>query len=804
MSGLFGGKTTRTSTTASRAAGIQFTTSVFGKSRTLLYGRNKITANLIDYIDFTAIPHTTTTTTKTGKGGSSKTVSSNTTYTYTISFDCGLCEGTATKINAAWIDKSYNATAISGATKGVNYEAIENYTIPSTAPVQIAVKNAAYTVSIDKVVNTDSGLEYVITTDYTIPSQGNLLFNSSLVGKPVIITYTYTAPATVPALFTEFLGTYPTQTPWSYMTNNHPERALGYQGLCHAAAANFDLGASYSIPAISFDVTGLLALNSTGAGGSSPMAYQSLTQVRNVEPNGSSAITRLVSDGGTYIYFVNETFGLSRMDAAGSITAMAGSSGWGLESKMVYFNDEIFAISGQRTIHKYNITSGIQTSHDMGATAGNPETLRDIEYDSTYGVLMFSLSGIINADIVSYMTLTPDLSTQVNITEIWGGTSRGFNSFAIIGAKIYGIRYSSSNNHKDVAEYDFVGAPITGIANHVAHDMTYPLHQIITDGTDLFFSYDTIYAPVGQRVKITKVNTSFTTLWEIDMPDDVSKMAIIGAYLYVTHSTSISSVQISDGAIVTTIDFSVGFPDLNASGDIAGLGTDVYCTLMDIPVLIVDNNIEYISKLTEEGGAGGGSGYTIYDADPKEILRDFLSNTTYGVGFLASNIDTLTQYSNYCIANSILLSPAYEEQEKSADTVKRLMLITNSDIYMSEGILKVTPRGSEAITGNNVTFTPDVTAKYDLTEDDFCPSEGEDPVIVRRKNRKDAFNSVTIEYINKANEYNVETTTAQDLEAIEKIRIKGVSSCESLRDYKLIPSSLCISVNSSKTALYNE
>jgi hypothetical protein len=56
-----------------------------------------------------------------------------------------------------------------------------------------------------------------------------------------------------PIGFSLFKGTTP-QSPWSYMVTNHPDHALSYQGVCYLAHPHFDMGASASLPAMSFEV----------------------------------------------------------------------------------------------------------------------------------------------------------------------------------------------------------------------------------------------------------------------------------------------------------------------------------------------------------------------------------------------------------------------------------------------------------------------------------------------------------------------------------------------------------------------
>jgi hypothetical protein len=49
------------------------------------------------------------------------------------------------------------------------------------------------------------------------------------------------------------------QTPWTYLQSAYPSKALGYSGLCYAAAANYDLDTSTSLPNFSFEIVGKLA-----------------------------------------------------------------------------------------------------------------------------------------------------------------------------------------------------------------------------------------------------------------------------------------------------------------------------------------------------------------------------------------------------------------------------------------------------------------------------------------------------------------------------------------------------------------
>lgn len=156
----------------------------------------------------------------------------------------------------------------------------------------------------------------------------------------------------------------------------------------------------------------------------------------------------------------------------------------------------------------------------------------------------------------------------------------------------------------------------------------------------------------------------------------------------------------------------------------------------------------------------------IYGANPKDIVYDFLTNTHYGAGYPASKLGDFTAFSNFCIASGIFLSPAYTDQTQTADMLLEIMKATNSGVYFGEGLMKIVPMSDTNVTGNGVSYIASNTAIYNLTDDDFIITSG-DPVKVTRGSPADAYNQVQIEFINSANQYNVEIATASDQAAID-------------------------------------
>lgn len=156
---------------------------------------------------------------------------------------------------------------------------------------------------------------------------------------------------------------------------------------------------------------------------------------------------------------------------------------------------------------------------------------------------------------------------------------------------------------------------------------------------------------------------------------------------------------------------------------------------------------------------------TIDGANPREIILDLLTNAEHGAGFPPSAIGDWAQFSSYCIANNIFLSPVFDAQTESRAMIDDLMRITNAGIYFSEGVLKITPFSDAAATANSITYTPNITPAYDLGDDDYL--DHEQPVRVLRTPNADAYNQVQIEFSDKANQFNTAIATAQDQASIE-------------------------------------
>jgi hypothetical protein len=155
---------------------------------------------------------------------------------------------------------------------------------------------------------------------------------------------------------------------------------------------------------------------------------------------------------------------------------------------------------------------------------------------------------------------------------------------------------------------------------------------------------------------------------------------------------------------------------------------------------------------------GGG----ITDAEPSAVINDLLTNPFYGIGWAQSLIGDNSNFAAYCVANGLFFSPALDAQQSAASIIDDLADLANGAAIWSEGVLKLKTYGDTTTVGNGSIFVPSTAPVYDLSDRDFLAAKNDDPVKIVRKSRADVFNAVKVEFVNRANSYNVEIAEDKD------------------------------------------
>jgi hypothetical protein len=179
----------------------------------------------------------------------------------------------------------------------------------------------------------------------------------------------------------------------------------------------------------------------------------------------------------------------------------------------------------------------------------------------------------------------------------------------------------------------------------------------------------------------------------------------------------------------------------------------------------------------------------IATADMALVIQDLLSSAQYGVPNFASFVDSDTLLSTtdagttgdaslqtYLQALGIGMCPALTSQETAQSILNRWLQLTNCAAVWSGNILKFVPYGDTEITGNGVTYLPDMDQAYSLTDADFLAIDGDSPVSFARTSPRDAKNVVILEVTSDDGNYALLPVPAWSQNAIENSNTKNVDS----------------------------
>jgi len=247
MSGMLGGGNDIT-TSETRLGALRVQQSSQGVPIALMWGRNRVSPNLLWFDDFTAIEQRSSQ--SAGKGGG--TTMTNVTYTYTASVLMGLCAGVCSGITAVWRNKD----KVVATTKTLPSSQMTDTEILPSGKV-ITVPNSSRWAST---VSVADSLGATIS-DYTVAA-GVYTFGTT-VSVGTVITIIYTISTTVQVLsamqvagLSQFGSGALGQAQWGYLTTAHPAQDIAYSGVTYVASANWLLGAAAGLPQLSFEIDG--------------------------------------------------------------------------------------------------------------------------------------------------------------------------------------------------------------------------------------------------------------------------------------------------------------------------------------------------------------------------------------------------------------------------------------------------------------------------------------------------------------------------------------------------------------------
>lgn len=176
-----------------------------------------------------------------------------------------------------------------------------------------------------------------------------------------------------------------------------------------------------------------------------------------------------------------------------------------------------------------------------------------------------------------------------------------------------------------------------------------------------------------------------------------------------------------------------------------------------------NHNFELTARLANTASANN------KDANPALVVQQFLNDKQFGTYFPQAFVDTYTllggsgspSYECYCNAMGLAFSPVLNSQESAASILERWLLITNTTVVWSDGLLKFIPFTEENVTGHGYTWIARTAPVYDLTDADFV-DKNDDPVKITRMDVGSAQNVLRFEITDRNNEYNIVPVECRD------------------------------------------
>lgn len=186
-------------------------------------------------------------------------------------------------------------------------------------------------------------------------------------------------------------------------------------------------------------------------------------------------------------------------------------------------------------------------------------------------------------------------------------------------------------------------------------------------------------------------------------------------------------------------------------------------------IFLGEDNASMPSYNIEARGTLLGSGDGV-DANPAYVIRDILQHI--GLGEYIDDT-SFKNYAEYCKATDLLVSSyndAFASQRKAQEVIAELLEITNTYMFWSVDRFKFVPRDDV----QRSTWKPNTEIIYDIDADELISQNGA-PVVFRRKDSAEIYNYVTVNFLNRANDYEEESVSFQNVASIKTYGVRSVS-----------------------------
>jgi hypothetical protein len=179
------------------------------------------------------------------------------------------------------------------------------------------------------------------------------------------------------------------------------------------------------------------------------------------------------------------------------------------------------------------------------------------------------------------------------------------------------------------------------------------------------------------------------------------------------------------------------------------------------------------------------AGAGIVGANPADVITGILTDPVWGVNFPSGLIGDWSNARSFWQANGFFIHLLQDSQSTGSDVIKTILDAGQGAFFWNNGKLCIAVYGDTSAAGNGAIYTPDTQPIVEFSVDDTIASAGAEPIKVETKAEDSIFNRVKVEFLNAANDYNVEILMEDDPASIQThgLHEEGQQAWHFIRDY---------------------
>lgn len=578
--------------------------------------------------------------------------------------------------------------------------------------------------------------------------------------------------------------------PWAYFQSKNGNQPFGFPSTMYVGFEQLGLGQTTNIPQLSVEMAPISNVERAFSNFANP----TIMELGNGSISHAYAGTDGVADWVNRRFFAptgshNGLFMASLdtgTEAVFTSTGVGASAGCVDVNGFLYWMDQ--GAGNAVVLNKYNPTTlAVVGSFGVDGAGGDPtidwpvqiggNNISAVVGDADYIVGTSSNTvSVINADSMTFAGFSSAVLSQNRGRSCpcpSGAMILDFNNTAgFASTKLYFLQITTGAASYNIGSWPtpnpFITCTLRGTLLASAVDATWTDFSSIvgpfydsTDGNVVLFAH-TADAVVNQHYAVKINSATGALIWSVPVSgfgaavNNANVRIDAGTMLYFTgaHVDYINTLtgQVIETVAISGVDSGCLCTD-DGSGDVMAFGNYVAGVVTPAP----GTPTSYTNLWGKMNGSQGGSG-NILDVTPPYIIKQILTNTTYGFGSSNYGLIPITiDASSYalavaqCQAQGIFVSVTYTSQDDLLNAVNDLLALYNGTLTEHNGVIYF-----------NIINASDTSFRVLDNDHLLIEKAGTPPVQVTQGAAQDGYNSITYNFIDRSNEYKKNVVYVED------------------------------------------